>query len=121
MLREPSLAGTALEPYYHVCSFFGSRDDEYRVLAPFYRETLDWGEKLLHVIDSRLRSDHVARLEHHHVDVCRCLETQQFQIVGWKDTYLRGGVFDQELMLGAVQHHRGVVPRAIRVFESWAT
>jgi hypothetical protein len=52
---EPSLAGTALDLYYHVCAFFGSRDSEYQVLAPFYREKLAWDEKLLHVIDTGTR------------------------------------------------------------------
>jgi hypothetical protein len=108
-MKEPSLAGTTLEPYYHVCAFFGRRDDEYRVLAPFYRETLDWGEKLLHVIDERLRSDHEAQLERHGVDVCGCLQAGQFQIYGWGDTYLRDGKFDQDKMLVAVQ---GVIDEA---------
>lgn len=108
-MREASLAGTTLDPYYHVCAFFGSRDDEYRVLAPFYRETLDWGEKLLHVIDPRLEGDHEGRLEQHGIDVCRCKQSGQFQIYTWTDTYLRDGVFDQDLMLGAVQ---GVIDAA---------
>ena len=102
-MREASLAGTTLDPYYHVCAFFGSRDDEYRVLAPFYKETLAWGEKLLHVIDPRLRADHQVRLEEHGIDAHACQRTNQLQVYTWTDTYLRDGVFDQEKMLVAVQ------------------
>ena len=102
-MKDASLGGTTLDPYYHVCAFFGSRDDEYRVLAPFYRETLQWGEKLLHVIDDRLRTDHETRLEQHGIDVCGCQRAGQFQLIGWADTYLQNGVFDQEKMLAAVQ------------------
>lgn len=103
MLQEPCLAGTSLDPYYHVCSFFGSRDDEHRVLAPFYREALGGGEKLLHVIDSALRADHVRRMEAEDVPAQAALAVGQFQIFGWEDTYLRNGVFDQDQMLMAVQ------------------
>jgi hypothetical protein len=102
-MREASLAGANLDPYYHVCAFFGTRDDEYRVLAPFYRETLEWGEKLLHVIDGGLRSDHEVRMQQHGIDVCQCQQSGQFQIFGWADTYLQGGAFDQHKMLAAVQ------------------
>lgn len=108
-MREASLGGTTLEPYYHVCAFFGTREDEYRVLAPFYRETIEWGEKLLHVIDPRLTADHDARLEQQGLDVCGCRQTGQFQVVTWAETYLRNGAFDQEQMLAAVQ---GVIDNA---------
>lgn len=110
-MKEPSLAGTSLDPYYHVCAFFGSRDDEYRVLAPFYRETLEWGEKLLHVVDEALAADHERRLEQHNVPACACLRSGQFQVYTWADTYLKDGVFDQEKMLVAVQ---GVIEGARR-------
>lgn len=102
-MKEPSLAGTSLDPYYHVCAFFGSRDDEDRVLAPFYRETLEWGEKLLHVVDEALVADHEQRLERQGVPACACARTGQFQIYTWADTYLKDGVFDQQQMLTAVQ------------------
>jgi MEDS: MEthanogen/methylotroph, DcmR Sensory domain len=102
-MKDASLAGTTLDPYYHVCALVGSRDDEYRVLAPFYRETLDWGEKLLHVVDDRLRTDHDRRLEQHGVPACRCQQSGQLQVFGWSETYLRDGEFDQHKMLDAVQ------------------
>lgn len=103
-MQEPSLAGTTLDPYYHVCAFFGNRDDEYRVLAPFYRETLEWGEKLLHIVDERQGADHETRLEQHGINVCDCRQTGQLQIYGWTDTYLTNGAFDQQKMLIAIQN-----------------
>lgn len=108
-MREPSLAGSSFDPYYHVCAFFRSREDEYRVLAPFYRETLDWGEGLVHVVDDALRADHESRLEQLGVDVCGCQQTGRLQILGWSQTYLRDGAFDKDLMLDAVQ---GVIDTA---------
>jgi hypothetical protein len=102
-MRAVSLAGTALDPHYHVCAFFGSRDDEYRVLTPFYQETLQWGEKLLHVIDDQLRADHEARLARRGLDVYGAQQTGQFEIRGWEETYLRDGAFDPDRMLATLQ------------------
>lgn len=108
-MKEASLAGTTLDPYYHVCAFFGTRDDEYRVLAPFYRETLDWGEKLLAVIDPALTADHDARMDQHGIDVCGCRDRGQYEVYTWTQTYLQDGAFDQQKMLTAVQ---GVIDAA---------
>jgi MEDS: MEthanogen/methylotroph, DcmR Sensory domain len=102
-MEVPSLAGTALDPYYHVCAFFGNRDSEYQVLAPFYRETVEWNEKSLHVIDDGLRADHETRMQQHGVDVHQCQQTGQLQIVGWSETYLQDGAFDQAKMLATLQ------------------
>lgn len=108
-MKTPSLAGTSFDPFYHVCAFFGSRDDEYRVLAPFYHETLDWGESLVQVIDDALRTDHDQRMEQHGIDVCGCKEAGRLTVLGWSETYLRDGAFDKDLMLTAVQ---GVIDSA---------
>jgi len=105
-MKEPLLAGTSLDPYYHVCAFFNSREDEYRVLAAFYQETIDWGEKLMHVVDDRLVADHDARMEQLGFDVCGCRASGQYQVYTWGETYLKDGVFEQEKMIDAV---RGVI------------
>jgi hypothetical protein len=61
-IDSPTLAGATLDRSYHVCAFFDSRDDEYQVLAPFYREGIEWGEKAVHIVDPALRLDHRHRL-----------------------------------------------------------
>jgi hypothetical protein len=44
-MNRLSLAGTELE-YFHVCAFFNSRDEEYAVMSPFYKEAVDQGEQI---------------------------------------------------------------------------
>ena len=37
--QQPSIsAGSALEGYRHVCAFFHTQDEEYRVLLPFIKK-----------------------------------------------------------------------------------
>ncbi|HUL11101.1 MAG TPA: MEDS domain-containing protein, partial [Methylococcaceae bacterium] len=59
-LREPvRLAGTTLDGHCHICAFFHSLDEEYRVLLPFIKEGLERGEKAFHVVDPKLREEHL--------------------------------------------------------------
>lgn len=62
-MKSPTLAGRELADYYHVCAFFDSRDDEYRVLNPFFQEGLNGGEKILHIVDPALIEDHLAKMK----------------------------------------------------------
>lgn len=42
------LAGTMLGRSRHVCAFFHSKDEEYRVLLPFIKEGFEQGDKAFH-------------------------------------------------------------------------
>lgn len=101
-MQDPTLAGTRLARYYHVCAFFNSRNDEYAVLGQFYREGLDWGEKAMHIVDPDLRADHKERLSACGVDVAHRESCGQLQVLSWHEAYLSSGVFDQDRMLGTV-------------------
>lgn len=101
-MQAPSLAGTKLDRYFHVCGFFDSEDEQYRVLGPFYKEGLDAGEKVLTIVDPTTRRSHRENL-------CRCgidaesLEARgQLQVLGWNEAYLVDGEFDQDRMLETV-------------------
>lgn len=56
-----SFAGAKLDKYRHVCAFFDTPDEEYRVLLPFIREGFDLGEKAFHIVDPKLREAHIRR------------------------------------------------------------
>ncbi len=99
---SPSLAGRPVGDYYHVCAFFDSRDDEYAVLGPFFKEGLDRGEKSVHIVDPALLSDHLTRLEAAGIETERCRQCGQLDVLSWDDAYLSGGTFAQERMLGAI-------------------
>jgi DcmR-like sensory protein len=100
---EPSLSGTRLDPYYHVCAFFNSRDEEYDVLCPFFKDGLEGGEKAIHIVDPALVQDHLSRLIAHGIDTTACLSRAQLQVLPWDEAYLNGGAFDQDRMLAMVE------------------
>ncbi|MDC3958188.1 MEDS domain-containing protein [Polyangium jinanense] len=98
-MRNATLAGRKLDRHYHVCAFFRSRDEEYRVLGSFYKEGLEWGEKVVHVCNPALRHEHLARYARLGVDVEGCQARGQFQVLSWEEAYLKHGCFDQDRML----------------------
>jgi hypothetical protein len=97
------LAGSVLGAKRHVCAFFHSPDEEYRVLLPFIKEGFDRGEKAFHIVDPKLREDHVRRLRSVEIDAAAAERSGQFQLRNWADAYLRDGHFDQDRMLALIQ------------------
>jgi len=71
----------------------------YRVLLPFIKDGLERGEKAFHVVDPKLRDDHVRRLQSIGIDVKETGERGQLELCDWDDVYLPGGYFDQNRML----------------------
>lgn len=102
-MRQPSLAGKQIGDYYHVCAFFDSREQEYRVLSPFFLEGIKWGEKVVHVVDPALIPDHERQLHGHGIDVEACQQCGQLDVLSWDDVYLADGTFDQDRMLAAIE------------------
>ena len=48
--------------------FFHSRDDEYKIRLPFFREGLHVGDKCVHIVDKAHRAEQKRRLEARRVD-----------------------------------------------------
>ena len=96
-------AGSTLGAQRHVCAFFHSPDEEYRVLLPFIKEGLDRGEKAFHIVDPNLRDEHLNRLRLAGINVAAAEKTGQFELRNWADAYLRDGHFDQNRMLALIQ------------------
>lgn len=101
-LASASVAGTALDRYFHICAFFDSRDQEYGVLGSYYTDGLAAGEKALHIVDAKVREEHRTRLSTMGVDVGACEARGQLEVVTPEDTYLAGGSFDPDKMLVTV-------------------
>lgn len=105
-MNRLSLAGTDLE-HFHVCAFFNSRDEEYAVMTPFYKEALDQGEQNLHIVNPQHLDDHRQRLGKAGIDAAHCERCGQLQVLAWEDAYLHGGSFDKDKMLARVGHLTG--------------
>ena len=105
-MNRLSLAGTDLE-HFHVCAFFNSRDEEYAVMAPFYKEAVEQGEQNLHIVDPLQLNDHRHRLAHTDIDAPHCEACGQLQVLAWEDAYLEDGAFNKDKMLAKVEHLTG--------------
>jgi hypothetical protein len=97
------LAGSALERQRHVCAFFDTRDEEYRVLLPFVQEGLSAGDKGFHIVDPLRQTQHRQRLADAGVDVAAAEAAGQLEVRAWQEAYLRQDRFDQNAMLALIE------------------
>jgi hypothetical protein len=93
--KEVRLGGCVMDRSRHVCAFFHSREEEYRVLLPFIREGFEQGDRAFHLIDKRNRTEHVRRLADAGIDVADAQSRSQLDVRPWEDAYLQDGCFDQ--------------------------
>ncbi len=99
VLAEVRLAGSPLQSYRHVCAFFRSPDEFYTVLLPFIKEGFDRHERALHIVDPKLREEHIRRLEAVGIDTTAAEVSQQLELRVWEEAYLRGGHFVPDAIL----------------------
>src|SRR5262245_35998602 len=94
--RQVRLAGSVLVEQAHICAFFHSRDEEYRVLLPFIKEGFDCGDRAVHLGGPDRRNDHRQRLISAGIDPTAMSRTWQLELRDWNDAYLAGGYFDPD-------------------------
>src|SRR5258708_39788728 len=88
------LAGRTLTDKCHACAFFNSREEEYRVLLPFIKETLEQGQKSFFILDPEWRREHIRWLEQAGIDAVALQQRGQIEIRPWEEAHLRGGSFN---------------------------
>ena len=96
-------AGSQLSETRHVCAFFHSDEEEYRVLLPFIQDGFDCGDKSIHVVNPEQRDDHVRRLTAAGIDPGAAERRGQFELRVNTEVYLRDGRFDSDRMLGVFE------------------
>src|SRR6202035_1941500 len=94
-----SLAGSQLDGVRHVCAFFNSDDEKYRVLLPFIKDGFDCGDKAVHVVSPDQRDDHLQRWAAVGIDPMATERSGQFELRTNTETYLRDGHFDPDRLL----------------------
>ena len=102
-----SLAGSHLGDTRHVCAFFGSDEEEYRVLLPFMKDGFDRGDRAIHVVSPDQRDDHLRRLAVAGIDTAAAEGRGQFELRSSADTYLQEGRFDRDRMLAVFEQLAG--------------
>ncbi len=102
--RAPiSLAGSQLRETRHVCAFFNSDEEEYRVLLPFIKDGFERGDKAVHVVNPDQHFDHVQRLAAIGIDSNAVQRSGQLELRTNTEAYLSDGRFDQDRMLDAFE------------------
>jgi hypothetical protein len=102
--HEPvRLAGSALSRSCHVCAFFNSKDEEYRVLMPFIKEGVEKGDRTFHVVDPKHRSEHVRKLEEEGIDVSALEAEGRLEVRRWQEAYIKDDHFDQYRMIETIK------------------
>jgi hypothetical protein len=96
-------AGSQLSTSRHVCAFFSSDDDAYRVLLPFIQGGFECGDKAVHVVNPDQRDEHLERLAALGIDAMAAQRSGQLQVRTNVETYLRDGNFDPDRMLQAFE------------------
>jgi hypothetical protein len=92
-------AGSELGEARHVCAFFNSQDEQYRVLLPFIKDGFDSGDKAVHVVSSDQCPAHFQRLATVGIDPVAAERSGQLELRTSTETYLRDGHFDQDRLL----------------------
>ena len=96
-------AGAQLDESRHVCAFFNSDDEAYRVLLPFIKEGFDHNHKAIHVVSPTQTARHRERLLGAGIDLAGAEKCGQFDLRINSETYLRDGRFDPNRMLEAFE------------------
>jgi hypothetical protein len=96
-------AGSQLNESRHVCAFFNSDEEAYRVLLPFIRDGFACDHKAVHVVNAGAEAAHRQRLIEAGIDVDTAEREGQLDLRINTETYLRDGRFDPDRMLGAFE------------------
>src|SRR5882672_7730215 len=88
---------------HHICAFFNNADEEYRVLRSFYKDGFDRGDKAFHLVDPKLREEHLRRLAEAGINVQEAMDRGQLEVRPWQEGPLRGGRLDQDAWLASFE------------------
>jgi hypothetical protein len=102
--RDVRIGGRAMGAARHVCAFFHSKDEEYRVLRSFIEEGLAAGEKAVHIVDPGRREEHRRHLAQvAGIDVDRAERDRLLDVLVWEQAYLQDQHFDQDRQLRLIE------------------
>jgi hypothetical protein len=102
-LAPVRLAGRTLSQTNHICAFFNSPEEQYKVLMPFFSDGYNQGEKLFHIVDSCLHGAHRCACQQGGIDVDTAEASGQLEIHDWEETYLKDGYFDGDRQIRIVE------------------
>jgi len=101
--QSVTLCGETLHGPRHICAFFDSREEQYEVLLPYFKEGLDNKEEVITILESNTHHDHCCRLEDAGIALESKLENGQLKVLASEDTYLQGNTFTADRMYNMLE------------------
>lgn len=96
MSLTTTLSHAHLRNHFHACAFVMDPAEERAVIDPFLVEGMHRGEKAVYIVDPEHRADHQARL------AAAAPGPNLLEVTTWNDAHLKGGSFDQDRMMTAL-------------------
>jgi len=93
------LAGKIVGKARHIGAFFRSKAEQFQVVAPFVKEGLKRGEKVLSIVAPTNHETHSRHLREAGVDVDRATASGHMELLSSFELYLPNGRFEPEAML----------------------
>ena len=97
MSLASTLSHAQLRNHFHACAFVTGPAEECAVIDPFLVEGMRRGEKAVYIVDPRHREEHEARL------AASAPSADLLDVTTWDDAHLKGGTFDQQRMMAALE------------------
>jgi hypothetical protein len=114
-LAPISFGGSDLGEVRHICAFFNSDDEKYRVLLPFIKDGFDCGDRAIHVVSPHQWDDHLTQLTAAGIDAAAARQSGQLELRTNVDAYLRDGRFDQDRMLESFEQMASESKQGFRI------
>lgn len=103
MALKRSICGVPINGIGHICAFFDSRDEQYGVLNPYFREGIDNGEEVINVMERYLHADHLQRMIDGGIDVDSAVAFRQFKLIASDEFYMGDEMFVADRMCEILQ------------------
>jgi len=88
-----------LKPADHLCCLYETEEEHRALLAPYLRQGLELGEKVLYIVDAHTAETVLKYLRDDGVKVEPYLAMKQLSILTASDAYMRDGIFDPDRMI----------------------
>lgn len=94
----------SLKPGDHVCCLYSTDEEHKNLITPFLKGGLEKNEKVLYIVDNNTADIITGYLRDAGVDVDQYLETGQLTLITFRDSYMKEGIFEPELMIEALKY-----------------
>jgi hypothetical protein len=95
--------GTIFDQHLHICAFFNTFDEQFRVLGPFIKDGFGEGDKVYHYVDPERREELLSWLADAGIKVHEVMGVGQLEVRPWEESTLRGGRFDLDTWLASFE------------------